>query len=504
MARRPTAAVLAGLAGLAALGGCSLAPAYRPPAIALPTSYKEAGTWVPVAPAGATPAGSWWHQFGDAKLDELEDGLERNSPGLEAALGRYDAAQAYLSEARAAGVPQIGLSASLTRNRQSANRPLRGNNQPDLYAADTVAGTAGFDPDLWGRVRNSVAAGRAEAQASADDAAAVALSLETLLAAQYLTLRGYDREIELLKATVTAYDQADAMTRRRFAGGVANGIETGQSGTQLAEARAQLADLRNARALTEHAIASLIGVPASSFALADAPADPVAPPPGLPDSLPSTLLQRRPDVAAAERRMFAANRRIGVARSAFFPALTLGGTGGFQSTALAGLLTAPNVFWALGPNMVLNLFDGGRNRARLREAQAVWVQATAEYRARVLAAVQDVEDGLSRLHYLDDEYAAEQQAVAQAGQVEQLSLNRYRKGAVSYLDVVTAQTTALRTRRAILQLSTRRMQAAVSLIAALGGGWEESAPPVALAKSPQSSREPSWVASRNPAISGVR
>ena len=283
---------------------------------------------------------------------------------------------------------------------------------------------------------------------------------------------GYDREIGLLTATVTAYEQADAMTRRRFAGGIANGIETGQAATQLAEAQAQLADLRNARALTEHAIASLVGVPAAGFALAAATTDlPVAQPP-IPQGVPSTLLQRRPDVAAAERRMFAANRRIGVAKAAFFPALTLGGMGGFQSTALAGLLTAPNIFWSLGPGAVLTLFDGGRHKARLEEARAGWVETTAAYRARVLAAVQETEDSLSRLHYLDEELVAEQHAVAQAGQVEQLSLNRYRKGAVNYLDVVSAQTTALRTRRQAIQLATRRSQATVGLITALGGGWD--------------------------------
>lgn len=472
------------LGGMAALGGCSMAPAYRPPAIALPTSYKEAGSWVPAMPAGTEQTGPWWHQFGDATLDSLEEDLERSSPGLEAALGRYDAALAYLSEARASGAPQIALTGSLTRNRQSTDRPLRGNNQPDLYAADTVGGTASFDPDLWGRVRNSVAAGRADADASADEVAAVALSLETLLASNYLALRGYDREIELLSATVAAYDQAYAMTRRRYTGGVANGIETGQSATQLAEAKAQLADLRNSRALTEHAIASLVGMPASAFTLAPATAEVALISPQLPENVPSTLLQRRPDVAAAERRMFAANRRIGAARSAFFPALTLGGSGGYQATAIAGLLAAPNIFWALGPNMVLNLFDGGRNKARLQQARAVWVQATADYRAKVLSAVQDVEDGLSRLHYLDDEFAAEQQAVEQAGQVEQLSLNRYRKGAVNYLDVVTAQTTALRTRRQAIQLETRRLQATVGLIAAMGGGWNVNRPSSALALPP--------------------
>lgn len=463
----------AGLLGtLALLGGCAMAPAYHPPTVALPNQFKESAPWVPAQPGAEARTGPWWLQFNDATLNGLEESLASNSPGVQAALGRYDAAQAYLAEARSAALPQIGLSGNVTRNRQSDHRPLRGNNQPDLYAADSISGGAYFDFDLWGRIRNSVAAGQADAQASADDLAAVLLGLETQLASSYLLLRGYDREIELLTATAAAYDQADVMTRRRFAGGIANGIEIGQSGTQLAEARAQLADLRNARALTEHAIASLVGTPASTFSL---PANKEEVPfalPRLPEGVPSTLLQRRPDIAAAERRMFAANRRIGVAKGAFFPDLTLGGTGGFQSTALAGLVAAPNIFWSLGPGVVFSLFDGGRNKARLQGAKAVWIQATAEYRARVLGAVQDVEDGLSRLHYLDAELTAEQQAVSEAGQVEQLSLNRYRKGAVNYLDVVTAQTTALRTRRQAIQLGTRRLLATVGLIAALGGGWD--------------------------------
>lgn len=459
------------LFGLTALTGCSMAPQYRPPTIAAAPAYKETGPWAPAQPGEASASGrQWWSLFGDPVLDGLEEQIESGNPTLAKALGRYDAARAYLTEARSDLFPHIGLNGEFSRNRQSDNRPLRGANQPDRYGAETLGGDVSYDVDLWGRVRDGVAARRAEARASGDDLAAVSLSLEGQLASSYVALRGYDREIDLLEATVRAYARADTMTQRRFAGGIANGMETGQSATQLAEALAQLADLRDARALTEHAIASLIGTPASSFSIAPMPI--ALPLPQVPVGLPSTLLQRRPDIAAAQQLMFAANRRIGIAKAAFFPILSLGGSGGWQSMMMTDLVSAPNIFWSLGPSAVFSLFDGGRHRARLAEAKANWTEATAQYRARVLSAMQEVEDGLSSLHHLGDEATAENRAVEQAAQVERLSLNRYQKGAVNYLDVVTAQTTALRTRRQSIQLATRRLKASIGLIRALGGGWQ--------------------------------
>jgi NodT family efflux transporter outer membrane factor (OMF) lipoprotein len=458
-----------GLLALTLIAGCSRAPDYRPPVTAAPVAFQEAGPWQPAAPAELSATGDWWTLFGDATLDSLEQRIDHDNPTLAGALGRYDEARGYLTQARSGLFPHFGIEADVTDNRQSDNRPLRGANQPDLYPADTVGGDAGYELDLWGRVRNTVAAGKAEVQASADDLAAIHLSLEGQLATSYIKLRGLDRQADLLAATVDAFSKADAMTRRRFAGGIAAGIETGQSGAQLAEAQAQLADVRNARALTEHAIASLVGTPASSFAIHPAPIDLKVP--DLPVGLPSTLLERRPDVAAAERRMYAANREIGVARAAFFPSISLGGQGGFQNTGLPSLFTAPNIFWSIGPSAVLNLFDGGRRRSQLATARAAWSQATADYRGRVLKAFQDVEDGLSQLHHLGDEATWEDRAVQQAAQTERLSLNRYMKGAVDYLDVVTAQTTALRTRRQAIALETERLRASVALIQATGGGW---------------------------------
>ncbi len=457
---------------LALTTGCSLAPAYHPPVVAAPAAFKETGPWVPAAPAVANAQTAWWQAFGSSELNALEVRLNSDNPTLADAYARWHEARAVLGELRADQSPQIGLGADGSANRQSDRRPLRSASQPDLYRAFEVGGDASYELDLWGRVRNQVASGRAQAAASADDVAAVRLSLEVELANDYIALNGFDREIALLTETVKAYTKADDLTQNRYNGGIADGIDTGRSGAELADAQAQLADVRNQRALVEHAIAALIGTPASSFTLSSGATDlsVIAPP----DVLPSTLLQRRPDVAAAERRMFAANAQIGVARAAFYPSLQLGGNGGFASTALAGLLSAPNLFWSIGPNMVLPLFDGGRRRARVDQVRAQWEEATDAYRRTALGAFRDVEDGLSQLHHLGDEAADTARGATAASQAARLSLNRYVKGASNYLDVVTAQTAELTARRHALQVETARTQASVALVEALGGGWAPS------------------------------
>ncbi|CAN5319755.1 efflux transporter outer membrane subunit [soil metagenome] len=465
MAKR---ALLAGVMA-STLAGCSFAPVYHPPVTPAPPAFKEASPWTAAQPADLAARGPWWTLYGDTTLDTLEARIGTDNPTLAGALGRYDQASAYLRQAHAGLFPTVGAEADVERIRQSDTRPLRGTTQPAEYGNAATGISIGYELDLWGRVRNSVAAGKAEAQASADDLAAIRLSLEAQLADSYVRLRGDDQQMALLSATVDAYAKADAMTQRRFQGGIASGIDTGRSGTQLAEAQAQLDDVRAARALTEHAIASLVGTPASSFAIPGAVV-PLALP-AVPTGLPATLLERRPDVAAAERRMAAANAEIGVAKAAFFPAITLGGQAGFQSGGVPGLFAAPSTFWSIGPGAVLNLFDGGKRRAQVAVARAAWTQATAAYRGELLQAFQDVEDNLAQLHHLGDEAQAEDRAVQQAGQTEALSLNRYVKGAVTYLDVVTAQTTALRTRRVALELGTRRLQASIGLVRATGGGW---------------------------------
>lgn len=464
---------LAALAALLSVAGCSFAPPYHPPVTPAPPTFKETAPWQPAAAAAPLP-GDWWTVFGDATLNQLEAKISVDNPTLAGALARYDGAHAYLGQARAGLFPQVGADASLTRNRQSDNRPLRGGNQPDYYSSDTVEASFGYELDIWGRVRNSVAQGKAEMQASGDDLAAIRLSLQAELASDFMALRGYDRQSAVLSETVDAFAKADHLIERRFQGGIVSGIETSRSAAQLAEARAQLADVAAARALTEHAIASLVGTPASSFTIAPATA-PFAIP-EVPLGVPATLVERRPDIAAAERRMAAANAAIGVTKAAFFPAIRLGGNIGFQNTGVPGLLSAPNTLWSVGPGTVLNLFDGGRRRAEVAAARARWASAGADYRATVLTAFQQVEDSLAQLHHLADEASAEDEAVRQAAMTERLSLNRYSKGAVTYLEVFTAQTTALRTRRAALDLETRRLQATIHLIRALGGGWHGGAP----------------------------
>jgi NodT family efflux transporter outer membrane factor (OMF) lipoprotein len=456
----------------AALGGCSFAPAYHVPATEMPVAFKEAGPWQPAAPA-APPDGDWWRAFRDPQLDALETRIATANPTLAGALARYEQAQATVGQVSADLLPHAGISGDFTRDRQSDHRPLRSPNQPTFYNADTIQGSIGYELDLWGRVRNAVAAGRAEGQAAGDDLAAIRLSLEAELATTYLSLRGYDRQSVLLSQTADAYARANHLIERRFEVGVADRIETSRSGAQLAEARAQLADVAAARALTEHAIASLVGTPASDFTIPVAQTRVAMP--DVPAGLPSTLLQRRPDVAAAERQVFAANAGIGVAKAAFFPAITLGASGGFQNTGLPGLISVPNTLWSVGPSTVLSLFDGGRRRAALAIARARWTDATANYRGTVLTAFQQVEDDLAQLHHLGDEAAAEDEAVRQAATAERLSLRRYDKGADTYLEVFTAQTTALHTRRTALDLETRRLQASVRLIRALGGGWQGDA-----------------------------
>jgi len=460
------------LATAASLAGCNFAPAYQVPAMPVPVAYKEAGPWQVASPDAPRLAVDWWTVFGDPTLDRLEGQVATSNPTLAGALARYDQARAYLGEAKADMLPQLGVDTDLTRNRQSDHRPLRSADQPSFYSADTVQAELSYEVDLWGRVRNTVAAGRAEVQASGDDLADIRLSLEAQLAVDYMRLRGDDRQRELLSATVAAFAQADKVTRRRFQGGIASGIDTGRSGDELAEAQAQLDDVQAARALEEHAIASLVGTPASNFSLASATIDLSIPP--APAALSSTLLERRPDIAAAERRVAAANAEIGATKAAFFPAITLGGNFGVQNTGLPGLFSAPNVLWSIGPSAVLTIFDGGRRHAELAAARARWSYATAQYRSQVLAAFQQVEDNLAQLHHLGDEAQDEARAVDRAAQTERLSLHRYTKGAVDYLDVVTAQTTALRVRRTALDLDTRRLEASIGLIRALGGGWTKA------------------------------
>ena len=454
----------------AVLSGCSLAPTYSRPDMTLPGSYKEAGPWTQAEPADALSRGPWWTSFKDPVLDSLEARVDAANPTLAAALAAYDQARDVAAEGRSDLVPTVVAGDSNTYNRQSNARPLRGANQPDEYAANTFGAQIDYEFDFWGRVRNLVAAGEAQAQASAADLATARLSLHAELADAYLSLRGLDAQSQLLATTVGAYQRALILTQARHVGGAASGLDVDRASTQLSAAKAQVSEVAAQRALYEHAIASLVGQPAPSFSIA--PATNSREIPAIPVGVASTLIERRPDIAAAERRAFAANRQIGVARAAYFPTITLDALGGFQNTGGDSLLIAPNTFWTLGPQLALTLFDGGRRRATVAASRAGFLLASANYRAVVLLAFQQVEDQLALGNHYANEAVDLASAVRSSRATTHLSLVRYREGATDYLDVVTAQTAELQSEQAQLNLQTRRQQVAVNLVRALGGGWD--------------------------------
>jgi NodT family efflux transporter outer membrane factor (OMF) lipoprotein len=466
----PKAKTLLALALCGGTAACSLAPAYESPLPPQVPSFKEDKGWTRAEPADALPRGGWWKIFKDPVLDGLEDKVDASNPTLAQALARYQAAQGFLGVAEAAQGPRIGANGSATRNRQSDNRPLRGSNQPDEYTANTIGMQLGYEIDLWGRVRNEVAAQKANVQASAADLASAKLSLEAQLADDYVRLRGFDAQADLLAQTVSAYEKTDALIGKRHADGLASKLDVDRSRTLLETARAQVSEVASRRALLEHAIASLAGEMASTFSLQAQP-QPVAPPNAL-VSVPSQLLQRRPDVAAAERRMAAANAEIGVARAAFFPVISLDGGAGFQNTGGPNLLSAPNSYWGIGPQLLFTIFDSGRRHAGEDVAKARFDQAAAAYRGEVLQAFQDVEDALSLENRLAAEAVDQTQAVQAADEAQDIALKRFQRGVISYLDVVTAQTAALQAEQAAVDLAARRSEASIRLVRAIGGGWE--------------------------------
>jgi multidrug efflux system outer membrane protein len=454
------------------LAGCSMAPDYAPPTLTTPAAYKEAPSgWTAATPMDQVPRGTWWAMFNDPVLDDLEGRVERASPTLAAAVARHDAARAAAGEVAADLYPTITAAADVSRERTSARRP--GATKSSRFTDATVGAYLAYELDLWGRVRNSVRAARAEADASAADLASVRVSLQASLADAYFRLRGLDAEAALLRKTVDAYGKALELTQARHEGGAASGLDVNRAQTLLSSARAQISSVANRRAATEHEIAALVGALPSAFSIPATDAE-IGEPPAVPAEAPASLVQRRPDVAAAERRIAAANARIGVSRAAFFPDLTLGLAGGFESSH-SNLLSAPAGFWALGPlSAALDLFDGGRRQARVRISRAEHDEAAATYRAAALTAFREVEDSLAASRLLAAEAADQNAAAAAASRTSDLALTRYREGAADYLEVVTAQTAALDTEREAITVQTQRMQTAVALVRALGGGYSTS------------------------------
>ncbi len=457
------------LAAAGGLGACSLAPRYAAPPVAIPTSFGGEDAWQSATPQDQLARGPWWLRYQDARLTALEEDLEAGSPDLAVAVARYGQARALAAEAGSGLFPVAVAGGYMNSDRQSDNRPLRSATQTSTFKDNLLAGAASYELDLWGRVRNTALVGSAAAQASAADLASVRLSLEAELAADYLTLRGVDAQLKLYGDTIEAYRRALALVRDRHDGGIASGLDLARAESQLASAEAQMTDLVARRELLEHAIARLVGKTPEALHLASEPTLPAVP--AVPLGVPSTLLERRPDVAAAERRVLAANAEIGVARTAYFPRITLNATGGFEATQGSGWLTAPNRFWAVGPQALLTLFDAGLRRAETARARSAFDEAAERYRGTVLSAFQEVADNLSLLDRLQTEAKQQTEAARAAERALELATNRYTEGAVSYLDVVTAQTAALQAEGALLSLDVRLLDASVGLVRGLGGGW---------------------------------
>ncbi|MBB3226267.1 NodT family efflux transporter outer membrane factor (OMF) lipoprotein [Luteibacter sp. Sphag1AF] len=451
------------------LSGCSLAPTYKAPEVPAAPEYAGAQTpWTDARPADHLDRDGWWKLYGDGRLNELQAQLVANNADLAAAFAHYRQAEAFTSQVRAGLFPQVSLNGNGQRDRQSDTKPLRGTS-PAMYDSYTLGGEVDYEVDLWGRVRDTVAAGTAEQVASAADLASARLSLQAQLADNYLALNGLDRQVKLLQESINAFEKALQLTQTRHTGGIASGLDVARAQTQVSSARSQLQQAQAQRALVEHAIAVLVGASPSSFHV-PVQTDIVAVP-TIPLDVPSTLLQRRPDIAAAERRTAEANARVGVARAAFFPQVTLTAQGGYQSSAWGGIIDAPNRFWAIGPSLLLNVFDGGRRKAGVEAAKAATDEAGAKYRGVVLSAFQQVEDNLTLIRDLGSALTDQKAAADAAQRSVDLSMDRYRAGAIGYLDVVQAQTASLDAQRSVLDLQTRQLRASVQLIRALGGGW---------------------------------
>jgi NodT family efflux transporter outer membrane factor (OMF) lipoprotein len=462
--------------GFVIASACAPKTPYVAPEAPAPPAFKENANWKTGEPADAALRGTWWDIFNDEPLNALEARIGVSNQTLKQAEARFAEARAAVGGARAALYPQAAVGAAIARAEQSGNRAVPSVHQS--YADFLLPGSVAYEADVWGRIRGSITASRTLAQATAADLETINLSVHAELAVDYFSLRGLDRERELLESAVEAYERALELTQNRFTGGLASQADVALAETQLETTRAEAADLDVARAAFEHAIAVLVGDPPGSFALAPAPQTDA--PPSIPVGLPSELLERRPDVAAAERRLASANAEVGVARAAFYPIFSLTGTGGFESTSLSSWITGLSSFWSVGPAALVTVLDGGRRRAAVAQARAAYDEASAGYQEAVLVAFREVEDQLAALRVLSEEATIEQRAVDAAERSLQQATLRYRGGLASYLEVTFAQSVALQNERTAVGLLTRRMTASVLLIKGLGGGWNVSLLPRAV------------------------
>ncbi len=456
--------------------GCAVGPNYHRPPMQTPQVYKEAGDWKPAQPNDQNLGGAWWTLFQDPQLDALEEQIKGGNQNLKAAEAQFRQARAALRYNRADYFPTVTAGPSATRTLTSSNRPpansiFNGKTNNDFVLPFDFS----YQADVWGRVRRTVESSRDQAQASAADLATIELSMRADLAIDYFQARSLDAQEQLLNSTVKQYEQALELNQNRFNGGLASEVDVEQAKTQLQTTRAVAIDVAVLRSQYEHAVAILIGKPPANFSLPPLPLATL--PPKIPLSMPSELLERRPDIAAAERRLAAANAQIGVAKSAYYPVISLGATGGFESASISNLLTGPSGLWSLGVSAIGTIFDGGRRHALTDEARAAYDSQVATYRQNVLTAFQQVEDNLAAVRILENEAKVQEEAVAAAQRSLDLSVTRYQGGVTNYLEVTTAQTAALSNQVTAVNILGRRMANTVLLIQALGGGWNQSSLP---------------------------
>jgi NodT family efflux transporter outer membrane factor (OMF) lipoprotein len=473
---RPTAGLVLLALAMLLFTGCAVGPKYHTPVAQAPPAYKEVGDWKPAQPNDQNLGGEWWKIFQDPQLDELELQVNVSNQNLKAAEAQYQQARAALRYNRADYYPTLTAGLSATRTGVSAHRPPPSSIFDGITYNDFVLPfTLSYQADVWGRIRKTVESYREQAQASAADLATVNLSMHADLAVDYFQARSLDAEEQLLNSTVKQYEQALELNQSRFEGGIASEVDVEQAKTQLQTTRAAAIDVGVLRAQFEHAVAILIGKPPAEFSLPPLPLN--TPPPRIPVGVPSELLERRPDIAAAERRVAAANAQIGVAKSAYYPLVNLTGSGGFESSTITTLLTGPSGLWSVGLSALGTVFDGGRRRALNDQARAAYDFQVAAYRESVLTGFQQVEDNLAAARILENEAKVQDEAVAAAQRSLDLSITRYKGGVTSYLEVTTAQTAALSNEVTQVNILGRRMASTVLLIQALGGGWDRSSLP---------------------------
>ena len=461
--------------------GCSFAPKYVKPEAQTPAAFKELTTeqfnetdgWKTAEPKDDVLRGQWWEMFHEPELNALEDQLAVSNQTVAAAFANFLAARAVVKQTQSQYFPTVTATPSVTRSRQSSLRTQSSSSPAPLTVTEySLPFDASWELDFWGRIRNTVKANSLEAQATLADLENVRLTVQAEVAADYFQLRVLDAQKQLLDATVLAYQESLKLTQVQYDAGMASGQDVAQAGTQLNTTLAQATDLGIQRAQLEHAIATLLGQPASSFSIATNSLTPK--PVAIPFGVPSQLLERRPDVAAAERRVAEANAQIGVARAAYFPTITLSGSAGYQSTSVENLFSGPGLVWSVGASLAQTLFDAGLRKAVTEQARAKYQGTVANYRQTVLTAFQEVEDNLSTLRILSQELQQQNAAVESSQRYLTLANARYQSGMDSYLDVITAQTALLSNQRTALNLRMEQMTASVQLIKALGGGWDVS------------------------------